>query len=269
MPLVTIITPVYNAARWLPEALASVRAQTFTDWEHILVDDGSTDGSLAIVESAVAQDERFRSLPTSHKGCLAVLRNLALDVARGRYIAFIDADDLWLPEKLARSVDWMATHGHGFIYHDYRHFFRTGGGVGAVVAGPEELSLRTQHTRRGVNCVGVVIDRELIPEFRFREGLYPYHHEDFIAWLSLIQRGYTGYRLPADLGRYRLSKGSLGANKFAAARRAWRIYRDLSNLPFLRAVSWWTQYAWNSYWLRHHARPRENNLVNSSHMLPQ
>ena len=123
---------------------------------------------------------------------------------------------------------------------------------------------------RGVNCVGVVIDHELIPEFRFREGLYPYHHEDFIAWLSLIQRGYTGYRLPADLGRYRLSKGSLGANKFAAARRAWRIYRDLSNLPFLRAVSWWTQYAWNSYWLRHHARPRENNLVNSSsHMLPQ
>src|SRR5580700_1416603 len=64
MPLVTIITPVFNAARWLPEALASVRAQTFTDWEHILVDDGSTDGSLAIVESAVAQDERFRSLPT-------------------------------------------------------------------------------------------------------------------------------------------------------------------------------------------------------------
>src|ERR1035438_9732549 len=241
MPLVSIITPVYNAAHWLPEAMASVRAQTLTDWEHILVDDGSTDDSLAIVESAAAKDTRLRSLPTPHKGCLAVLRNLALDVACGRYIAFIDADDLWLPEKLARSVEWMTTNGYAFIYHDYRHF-RTGGQVGAVVAGPKELNLRTQHTRRGVNCVGVVIDREQIPGFRFLEGLYPYHHEDFIAWLSLIQRGYTGHRLPVDLGRYRLSKASLGANKFAAAKRAWRIYRDLSRLPLPRAVSWGTQY---------------------------
>jgi teichuronic acid biosynthesis glycosyltransferase TuaG len=256
MPLVSVITPVYNAARWLPEALASVRAQTLTDWEHILVDDGSTDHSLAIVRSAADKDARFRSLSTSHKGCLAVLRNLGLDAARGRYVAFIDADDLWLPEKLARSIEWMTTHGYGFIYHDYRHFFHTGGRAGAVVSGPEELTLRTQHTRRGVNCVGVVIDREQIPEFRFIEGLYPYHHEDFIAWMNLIQRGYTGYRLPVDLGRYRLSKESLGANKFAAAIRAWRIYRDLSKLPFLRAASWWTQYAWNGFWLHVQARPR-------------
>ena len=160
---------------WLP-----LRAQTFTDWEHILVDDGSTDGSLAIGDLAVAQDERFRSLPTSHKGCLAVLRNLALDVARGRYIAFIDADDLWLPEKLARSVDWMATHGHGFIYHDYRRFFRADGGVvGSLPARRDRDCVFSIHA--GVSIVWVwSIDRELIPEFRFHEGLYPYHHEDFI-----------------------------------------------------------------------------------------
>jgi teichuronic acid biosynthesis glycosyltransferase TuaG len=189
------------------------------------------------------------------------LRNIALDVARGRYIAFIDADDLWLPEKLARSIAWMVTHNYCFIYHDYRHFTHIGGEVGAVIAGPEELNLRTQHTRRGVNCVGVVIDRQKIPGFRFVEGLYRYHHEDFIAWLNLLQRGYVGHRLPADLGRYRLSKKSLGANKFAAAVRTWRIYRDLSKLPFSRAASWWMQYGWNSFWLRRHARPRKTGLL--------
>jgi teichuronic acid biosynthesis glycosyltransferase TuaG len=255
MALVSIITPVYNAARWLPGTLASVRAQTLTDWEHILVDDGSTDDSLAIIESAATNDVRFRSLPTSHKGCLAVLRNLALDVACGRYIAFIDADDLWLPQKLARSIEWMTRHGYGFIYHDYRHFF-TDGRIGALVSGPEELTLRAQHTNHGVNCVGVVIDREQIPDFRFREGLYSYQNEDFIAWMSLLQRGYTGHRFPADLGRYRLSKESLGANKFAAARRTWRVYRDLSKLPFPRAVSWWLQYAWSGCWFHLYARPR-------------
>ena len=113
MPLVTIITPVYNAARWLPEALASVRAQTFTDWEHILVDDGSTDGSLAIVESAVAQDERFRSLPTCAQGMPGSIARLGLGRCSWAIRCLYDADDLWLPEKLARSVDSMATHGHG------------------------------------------------------------------------------------------------------------------------------------------------------------
>lgn len=266
MPLVSIITPVYNAARWLSETIASVRAQTLIDWEYILVDDGSTDGSVAIIESAAAGDARFRFLRTPHNGGPALARHLGLEAACGRYVTFLDADDLWLPEKLARSTEWMNTHGYGFIYHDYRHFYRTGEGVGALVAGPEELNMHTQHTRRGVNGVGVVIDRELISGFRIPQGLYLYLHEDFITWLSLIQSGYTGHRFPVDLGRYRLSKESLGANKFTAAIKVWKIYRDISKLPFPRAVSWWTQYAWNAFWLNRYARPRPSIPSNCSDM---
>ena len=90
---------------------------------------------------------------------------------------------------------------------------------GALVAGPEELNMHTQHTRRGVNGVGVVIDRELISGFRIPQGLYLYLYEDFITWLSLIQSGYTGHRFPVDLGRYRLSKESRGRT-FTAAIKA-------------------------------------------------
>src|ERR1039458_10379468 len=102
MPLVSIITPVFNASRWLPETFATVRAQTLTDWEQILVDDGSTDDSLAMVEAAAAEDPRFRSLRTPCNGGPSAARNLAIEAARGRFIAFLDADDLWHPEKLAR-----------------------------------------------------------------------------------------------------------------------------------------------------------------------
>ena len=255
MPMVSIITPVYNAERWLPKTLASVQAQTFTDWEQILVDDGSTDESAAIAAAAAADDQRFRFLRTPCNGGPSAARNMALDTARGRFIAFLDADDLWLPEKLSRSIAWMTAHGHGFIYHDYRQISPDGACVGALIKGPEELNLRSLHTQRGTGCLSVVIDRELIPRFRFPANC-DFLHEDFCAWLSLIQRGHVGRRLAADLGRYRLSAGSRSANKLFAATESWRIYREASRLPRMRAALWWTQYAWNGFWLHRAARPR-------------
>ncbi len=256
MPLVSIVTPVYNAARWLPETVAAVRAQTLTDWEQILVDDGSTDGSLAAVEALAAEDPRFRSLHTPDRLGPSAARNLALDAARGRFIAFLDADDLWHPEKLARSVDWMTTHGYGFIYHDYRHMSHDGTRLGPLITGPEVLDFRTLHTRRGHGgCLSVVIDRERVPGFHFPSN-YHITHEDFVGWMSIIRQGENGHRLPADLGRYRLSAHGRSSNKRRAVIDTWKIYRTFSHLSFAQAALWWTYYAWNSFWLYRYARPR-------------
>jgi glycosyltransferase involved in cell wall biosynthesis len=256
MPVVSIVTPVYNAARWLPETLATVRAQTFTDWEQVLVDDGSTDGSREIIEAAAAEDPRFRVLQSAGRQGPSAARNLALDAARGRFIAFLDADDLWLPEKLALAVEWMTTHGYGFIYHDYRHMSHDGALIGPLITGPEVLDFRTLHTRRGTGgCLSMVIDREKIPGFYFPRG-YHLTHEDFIGWMSIIQRGENGHRLPFDLGRYRLSAQSRSSNKRRAISDTWKIYRQFSNLSVPRAALWWTIYIWNSFWLYRGARPR-------------
>jgi len=254
-PRVSIITPVFNAARWLPETLETVRAQTLEDWEQIFVDDGSTDGSAALIEAAAARDARFRLLRMTRNSGPSAARNLALGAALGRFVAFLDADDLWLPEKLARAVQWMTAHGYGFIYHDYRHISHDGLHVGALISGPDELNLRTLHTRRGTGCLSVVIDRERIPEFHF-PSVPAYLHEDFCAWLRLIQMGHKGHRLAVDLGRYRISSQSRSARKLSAAMESWKIYREASRLPRLRAALWWGQYAWNSFWLHLHARPR-------------
>jgi len=257
MPLVSIVTPIFNAARWLEETLASVRAQTLTDWEQILVDDGSTDNSVAIVESAAREDPRFRVLRTGRNEGPSVARNIAITASCGRFIAFLDADDLWLPEKLARSVDWLTSQGYDFIYHDYRHMSHDGSRVGALIKAPEKLDWRTLHTRRGTGgCLSVVIDRERIPAFRF-PPIAPYRAEDFCLWAQLIRDGHTGHRLPADLGRYRLSRKSRSANKLTGAMNAWHLYRKISGLSMPLAAFWWSQYAMSAFTLHFMARPRE------------
>jgi len=256
MPLVSIITPVYNAARWLPETLASVRAQTHQNWEHILVDDGSTDDSRAIIRAAAEDDSRILLLRTEFNSGPSVARNLALHAARGRFIAFLDADDLWLPEKLARCIRWMAANNFGFIYHDYRHISHDGARVGGVVSGPDELNLRTQHTQRGVGCLTVVIDREQVRTLQF-PIIAPYRAEDFCLWTKVICEGHIGHRLPVDLARYRLSPQSRSANKLGGAVNAWHLYREISKLSLGRTVSWWLQYAWNASRLHRNARPNQ------------
>jgi glycosyltransferase involved in cell wall biosynthesis len=255
MPLVSIITPVYNASHWLPATIASVRAQTLTDWEQILVDDGSTDDSAAIVEAAARQDSRFRLLRAPCNGGPVSARNMALDAARGKFIAFLDADDLWLPEKLAHSVEWMTEHGYDFIYHDYRHISYDNSRVGRVVRGSDTLTMRSLHTHRGTGCLTVVLDRDAIPALRF-PTIAPHHAEDFALWTQLLRKGHTGHRFPCDLARYRLSPQSRSGNKLSSALNAWHLYRMFSKLSLVRAGFWWIQYAWNACWLHYYARPR-------------
>jgi glycosyltransferase involved in cell wall biosynthesis len=254
---VSIITPVYNAAPWLGEMLASVRAQTLTDWEQILVDDGSSDNSVSIAEAAAQQDARFRLIRTPRNMGPSSARNLAIEAARGRFIAFLDADDLWLPEKLARSVAWITSRGYSFIYHDYRHMSHDGLRVGALIEAPEKLDWQTLHTRRGIGgCVSIVIDRERIPVFSFPPAA-PYLAEDFCLWVQIIREGHIGHRLPVDLACYRLSPKSRSANKLLGAINAWHLYREVSLLPIPLAAFWWLQYAWSALTLYYNARPRE------------
>lgn len=254
-PLVSVITPVFNAANFLPETIRSVQQQTLSDWEHILVDDGSTDGSPELIKEATAADHRLRFLRTQGRNGPARARNQGLERARGKYVAFLDADDVWLPHKLESCTKWMKSKDYSFIYHDYRHMSRDGKKTGAVIAGPDRLDVQRLHTRRGFGCLTVVIDFEKLPDFRFPangDGL----NEDFVAWLRLLRKGPVGRRLPEDLGRYRLSETSRNGNRLASAAACWRIYRNESNLPFGLALTWWTQYAWHAFWTHRRAVPR-------------
>jgi glycosyltransferase involved in cell wall biosynthesis len=252
---ISIITPVYNSAPWLGEMLDSVRKQTFQNWEHLLVDDGSTDGSDQIIASTAATDPRIRLFRMPENGGPAKARNLGIDKASGRYLAFLDADDLWLEQKLELCLQFMRGNRYPFVYHAFRYLSSDSKSTGGVVRGPAELNYRTLHVRRGIgDCMSVMIDRELIPDFRFvnHQGKT---HEDWQTWLCLVKNGHKGHLLDKDLGRYRKSDGSRNASKLAAARLVWRLYREYEKLPFPQAANWWAQYAWNSFWLQLRSKP--------------
>jgi teichuronic acid biosynthesis glycosyltransferase TuaG len=255
VPEVSIITPMYNASPWLPALFESVAAQTFQDFEHLLADDVSTDDGVERAIALSGGDPRVRVLRMERNGGPAAARNLAIAAARGRYLAFLDADDVWLPHKLEAQLQWTKQHGHAFTYHDYRHMSHDGTKLGAVVSGPDVLTLKTLHTRRGTGgCLSVMIDRQQLPWFRFPE-LQRSLPEDFLAWLAIINQGCNGYRVPQDLGRYRLTPASRSSNKLASALAVWHLYRSVEKLPWITAACWWMQYAWNARSMYQRARP--------------
>lgn len=254
---VSIVTPMFNARAWLPALFETTRGQQFQRFEHLLVDDCSSDGSVEEALRLGAGDERVKVLRMPRNGGPAAARNMAIEAAGGRFLAFLDADDLWLPQKLERQLGWMKQQGHAFTYHDYRHMSHDGKRLGAVVSGPDVLTLKSLHTHRGTGgCLSVMVDTQQLPWFRFPD-LQRSLPEDFLAWLAIIQRGHHGHRLPHDLGRYRLTPASRSSNKLAAALAVWHLYRRVERLPISTAVSWWSQYAWNARRLYKRARPVE------------
>lgn len=255
-PLVSVITPVFNAVELLPATLRSVQNQTFVDWEHVLIDDGSTDGSRELISEAAAMEPRIRLLQMPVRGGPAKARNEGLRASRGQYVAFLDADDLWLPQKLDHCIAFMEMRNYSFVFHDYRHMSHDGQKTGALISGPDELNFQNLHTRRGVgSCLTVVMKRKQLPDFHFPEDYYGLN-EDFVAWLRLLKKGNVGYRLPEDLGRYRLSRASRNGSRIASASACWRIYRHESKLSLGRTFHWWTQYAWHAFWMHRRATPQ-------------
>lgn len=253
-PLVSVISPLFNAARWLPGLVNVTKSQTLLDFEHILVDDCSTDAGKSIAESLTRGDARYQVLQMPGNGGPAAARNMGLNVAIGRYVAFLDQDDLWLPNKLEEQVRFMREHGYAFTYHDYRFISEDGSRIGKLVEAPALLDVPTLHTRRGVGCLAVMIDRGKLPGFKFPEigrALF----EDHFAWFTILNGGEHGHRLPQDLARYRVFKGSRNGNKLRAAQGMWKTIRHAEGVPLPRAAYWWLRYAWAALRLHRYARP--------------
>ena len=236
---VSIITPCYNGERFVAEAIRSVQAQTYASWEMIIVDDCSEDESVAVVEAFILSDERIRLLSLATNGGPARARNRAIEEARGRYIAFLDCDDLWLPTKLEEQVSFMQRHGHPFVFCGYQIVSETGV-VTSRVRPPRRLDYRALLKTCPIGCLTVVYDtgyfgKQYMPEIQKRQ--------DFALWLKLLQITDFAYGLPRDLASYRVHKGSISSNKLSAAGFQWRVYRQVESLGLVRSIYYFCWYA--------------------------
>ncbi len=226
-PLFSVISPVYNSARFLAEAVASVQAQTLDDWELVLVDDASQDGSLELAEQLAARDQRIRVLPLQENVGPAKARNTAIAEARGRYLAFLDSDDIWCPEKLERQLSLLKLSGASLVYSAYEKVNETGARSGRVVQVPSRVSYQDLLRATVIATVTAVVDIERtgpirMPDIRKRQ--------DYAFWLYLLRNHGMAYGVQYPLAYLRKRPGSLSSNKLSATWYTWRVYREFEHL---------------------------------------
>lgn len=242
--LVSIITPVYNAERFISATMDSVLAQTYENFEYLLVDDQSTDLSAQIISDYQAKDARIRLITLPKNSGAAVARNEGLRQAKGQYIAFIDSDDMWEHTKLAKQIAFMQKQKVAFTYTSFSLVDETGMTIKAKTTIPSQLSYYDLLKNTAIACSTVVIDQSIVGRFQMplvRKG------QDTATWLMLMrERKVTAYGIDEVLNHYRQVKGSISSNRWQALKRTWHTYYRLEKLPLPKAIYYFVWYVWNA-----------------------
>lgn len=242
--LVSILMPAYNSSRWIEETVRCVQAQTYANWELIIADDASFDDTVQKVEKFIPADSRIRLLKTDVNRGAGNARNRALRKAKGRYVAYLDSDDLWVPVKLEHQLKYMRDHNHVMCYTDY-DIVDENGVYRKTVHVPETVNYE-QYLRRPITCSHSImfdtyaIDKKLLLMPDIRRG------QDGATWLQVLKTGVTGHALSEPLAKYRRHKGSLSNNKLNAVKRMWYLYRKVEKLSFFYSSECFVSYAFNA-----------------------
>lgn len=233
--MVSVIMPAYNSEEYIRESIESVLVQTYSNWELLIVDDGSTDKTASIVQEY--KDIRIHYLHQSNCG-VAAARNHGIREARGRYVAFLDSDDLWLPDKLNRQLQFMKKKAIGFSYTWYCQFQETPVNCGAIVQTKSNVNYQELLKGNDIGCLTVMLDRQKYPLIE----MPLVRHEDYVTWLNLLKQGDRAYSLPLDLARYRKQKTSLTGSKWRSMQWTWQVYRKTQKLSVITSVAYFVIY---------------------------
>lgn len=232
--LVSIIVPVYRAAPYIAETIEMVEKQTYQNWELLLIDDCSPDNSAEIIRNIIERQtgrasshscdtERIHLIRKEKNEGAAKARNTGLGLAKGRYIAFLDADDVWHPEKLEKELSFMEDKQAAFAFTAYEFGDEKARGTGRIVKVPERLTYRKALSRTVIFTSTVIFDTAEIPKELIRMPAVA--SEDTATWWKILRNGYTAYGLNEALVIYRRPVKSLSSNKFKALKRIWDLYR--------------------------------------------
>ncbi|GGL58678.1 teichuronic acid biosynthesis protein TuaG [Sporolactobacillus putidus] len=243
-PLVSVITPAYNAEQTIDATIASVIGQTFRDWEMIIVDDCSSDRTRARLMNLTASDPRIRTLFLEKNSGAAAARNKALDLAKGRYVAFLDSDDCWKKEKLEKQLKFMNDRHYAFTFTGYEYISREGEPLQKRVPAPQRVTYSDMLKNTIVGCLTVMIDRQQVGDFHMPDLRA---RQDLATWLALLKEGRAAYGLNETLAEYRVGgPESISRDKWKAARKTWFVYRRMEKLPLWRSCWYFCNYAANA-----------------------
>lgn len=233
--MVSIVVPVYNAAEYIENTIKMVCDQTYRDWELILVDDASMDESAAVIERVITRTKkRIRLIRKKRNEGAAQARNTGVNASAGRYIAFLDADDVWKPEKLEKQVEFMKKTGAAFSFHAYEFGDEDANPTGKIVHVPGKLTYKKALSRTVIFTTTVMFDTDLIDVEAIQMPSVP--SEDTATWWRILRSGYVAEGLDENLAIYRRPKKSLSSNKLTAIYRIWFLYRNIADLSVPKSL---------------------------------
>lgn len=232
-PIVSVVMPAYNMERYIHQAIASVAAQTMTRWELIIIDDCSTDATRSIIRSWENKDKRIKVFCNEVNSGVSRTRNRGIELSTGDYIAFLDSDDLWQPEKLERQLERLSKEGAQIGYCSYSIIDESGSKVRADYIVPEHVCFEDLLKENSIQCSSMLIQSDLLKEIRFTREFY---HEDYVLGLQLLQKGCQAAGCTEVLSNWRYIENSRSFNKWKAAQNRWKIYRDFLHLPLGKSM---------------------------------
>jgi len=216
--------PSFNTAPYIAESINSVIAQTYTDWELIIVDDASTDNTDEVVQNVILErSDRIHYLKNEKNSGAAVCRNRALREARGKWIAFLDSDDLWSPDKLEKQIAFMEKNGYAFSYTRYGEMDEDGNKTGVVVGGPAHISKTGMYNYCWPGCLTVMYNREVVGDIQIADIR---KNNDYAMWLKIVRKA-DCHLLAENLASYRKRTGSISNHSYMAlVKWHYKLYRE-------------------------------------------
>ncbi|MCJ0741622.1 glycosyltransferase family 2 protein [Pedobacter montanisoli] len=245
-PLVSIITPCYNSADFITATLNSVLEQSYQNWELIVIDDQSKDNTCELVEAFSKQQPKIRLIKLEKNGGVANARNVGLEAANGKYIAFLDSDDIWLGEKLTNQVTYMEEKSLLMSFFAYHRINEEGEIISGKIGVPDSVNYKKLLWHNVIIFSTSMVLKSAIGDLRFKKT----GHEDWIFWLDLFKKCGNGYGINQPKVQYRIRQGSVSANKLKAAGYTWKILRENEKIGLIKSMYLFSKYAVATVWKR-------------------
>tara|TARA_R110002051_G_scaffold44460_1_gene90015 strand:+ start:3365 stop:4135 length:771 start_codon:yes stop_codon:yes gene_type:complete len=242
--LISIISPSYNSAEFIEETINSISAQTYQNWELIIVDDCSKDDTVSILKKISEIDNRIKYFTNTTNQGAAISRNIGLKNARGRFIAFLDSDDLWYPKKLEIQINFMLSNSYPISFTSYELIDEKGLQLGKIIQTVERIDYQGYMKNTIIGMSTSMIDTHIVgKDFRFTNIRT---RQDTYLWITLLKKGFNAYGINQILAKYRVRSNSISANKLKAAKRVWYLYYTLEKLGIVKSTYYFSFYVYNA-----------------------
>lgn len=226
--LVSIVMPAYNCEKYVVEAINSILAQTYRNWELLVLDDGSKDNTLRIIEEFSQKDSRIKALPNGKNMGVSATRNRGIELASGEWIAFLDSDDMWKPEKLEKQFEIVEKEAAEFIFTGSSYINEVGEPYKGIFEVPEKITYKKLRNQNIISCSSVLVKKKYFEHIKMEKDEM---HEDYAVWLRILKLGVTAFGVNEPLLIYRISRNSKSGNKMKTVKMTYKAFRFVGINP--------------------------------------